>query len=106
MLALAMGAMLALRLYPSCIKALAIEVTMKPVKPPIYLREWRLFRNMTQAELSLRTGIDTGQISRFESGKKGPQLSSMAKLASALDCQPYELYGKPKPLVEVMSPDS
>lgn len=42
-------------------------------------------KNMTQAELSRRTGITRTNISRFESGKYNPSLDIMVKIATALD---------------------
>jgi transcriptional regulator with XRE-family HTH domain len=72
-----------------------------PEKPRIYLREWRRYRNLTQGQIAEATGIDKGHISRLERGFWGVTPSTLARLAKALDCQPFELYGIPEPLANL-----
>ena len=45
----------------------------------------RKSKNMTQDELSQRTGIRRPNISRFESGKYNPTLEMLVRIAAALD---------------------
>ncbi len=44
-------------------------------------------QNMTQAELSARTGINQGDISRLERGTRNPSLNMLKKLADGLGMQ-------------------
>lgn len=47
----------------------------------------RIDQNMTQKELSERTGITQADISRIESGTRNPSLSMVKKLAKGLGMQ-------------------
>ncbi len=49
----------------------------------------RLF--VTQAELAQRTGIAEATLSRLESGKQRPRISTVRKIADALGVAPEEL---------------
>ena len=44
-------------------------------------------QQITQAELSARTGINQGDISRLERGTRNPSLNMLKKLASGLGMQ-------------------
>lgn len=44
-------------------------------------------QNITQAELSARTGINQGDISRLERGTRNPSLNMLKKLANGLGMQ-------------------
>ncbi len=44
-------------------------------------------QQITQAELSARTGINQGDISRLERGTRNPSLNMLKKLAKGLDMQ-------------------
>ncbi len=44
-------------------------------------------QKITQAELSVRTGINQGDISRLERGTRNPSLNMLKKLASGLGMQ-------------------
>lgn len=50
------------------------------------LLEARLNQNMTQKELSEKTGITQADISRIESGTRNPSLSMLKRLAKGLGC--------------------
>ena len=50
-------------------------------------------RNMKQAELADKTGIDKGQISSYLSGKYKPKQENLSLLAAALDVSEYWLGG-------------
>ena len=58
---------------------------------PDRLREARQRRLVTQEELSARTGIAEATISRIENGLQSPRISTIRKLATALDVPPEEL---------------
>lgn len=50
------------------------------------LRRLRVNRGMTQGELSNKTGVKLGQISKIERNEADPKVSTIYKLMSALDC--------------------
>jgi transcriptional regulator with XRE-family HTH domain len=66
------------------------------------LREIRLRRGLSQADLSAMTGVAEFTISEIESGKRAnPRPSTLRKLAQALEVEVAELYGDPEsPLAE------
>ena len=51
------------------------------------LMEARISQNMTQKELSERTGITQADISRIENGTWNPSLSMLKRLAIGLGCR-------------------
>ena len=51
------------------------------------LMEARIRQNMTQKELSERTGITQADISRIENGTRNPSLSMLKRLAKGLGCR-------------------
>jgi XRE family transcriptional regulator, fatty acid utilization regulator len=55
------------------------------------LREARTKRELTQEQLSDRTGVQAGEISRIETGKRDPQVSTVLKLAKGLGVKPGQL---------------
>ena len=55
------------------------------------LRAARKKRRWTQEELSERSGVQAGEISRMEAGKRDPQVSTVEKLAAALEVPPGQL---------------
>jgi transcriptional regulator with XRE-family HTH domain len=55
------------------------------------LRRLRTVAELTQMELSNRSGLDMAEISRLERGKKDPRLSTIVRLASGLQLDPSEL---------------
>lgn len=56
-----------------------------------YLREWRLFRNMTQEQLATEAGTTPPAISQLENGRHGFTDKSLAAYAKALQCSPAAL---------------
>jgi transcriptional regulator with XRE-family HTH domain len=52
---------------------------------PDRLKYMRERRNMTQAELASKSGVSQSTIAQIESGKKDPSLSTIKKVAEALD---------------------
>ena len=45
----------------------------------------RIDKNVTQKELSIKTGINQADISKFETGARKPSLKILEKIANALD---------------------
>lgn len=45
----------------------------------------RVYRNMTQKELSQKSGIDQANISKIETGMYNPSLKILKRLADAMD---------------------
>lgn len=71
---------------------------MKKDKPANDVRTWgekiaayRRQSKMTQMELSLRTGITRGQISRLERGKSQPKLETIILIEKALNIPGWSL---------------
>jgi transcriptional regulator with XRE-family HTH domain len=56
-----------------------------------HLRELRLVRGLTQAQVAERCGTMVPVISNLERGMTVPTLSTMLHLARALECRPSEL---------------
>jgi transcriptional regulator with XRE-family HTH domain len=55
------------------------------------LREARKRRKWTQEDLAERSGVHAGEISRMEAGKRDPQVSTVERLAAALEVPPGQL---------------
>ncbi len=55
------------------------------------LRAVREKQEMTQEQLSERSGVQPGEISRIETGKRDPQISTLLKLARGLGVRPGQL---------------
>ena len=60
------------------------------------LRMKRIEKGMTQEEIAAKVGIIQSQISRYEAGISEPNLETLKKLASILDCTVDELLKDPK----------
>lgn len=70
----------------------------KPKAPPRqwgrnYVKEWRIFREMTVDELSEATEMSTGNISALENRRQGYSAEGLEKLAKALKTTPASLLG-------------
>jgi transcriptional regulator with XRE-family HTH domain len=62
----------------------------------VFLREWRWYRAMSQADLAQCAGVTEATISRLEQpGHSPPRPSTIRKLAAALEIAPHELYAPP-----------
>jgi transcriptional regulator with XRE-family HTH domain len=58
------------------------------------VRRLRELRQLSQAELARRAGMDQGHLSRIEDGTyKSPRLSNITKLARALNCELSDVTG-------------
>ncbi len=56
------------------------------------LRAARKHLKLTQEELAARSGVQAGEISRIERGKRDPQVSTVEKLAAAVELPPGRLF--------------
>jgi transcriptional regulator with XRE-family HTH domain len=55
------------------------------------LREARTNLKLTQEQVAERSGVQAGEISRIEAGKRDPQVSTVLKLAKAVEVPPGRL---------------
>jgi transcriptional regulator with XRE-family HTH domain len=55
------------------------------------LRAARKKLGLTQEEVAERSGVQAGEISRIETGKRDPQVSTLEKLATAVELKPGRL---------------
>lgn len=54
------------------------------------LTSWRESQGKTKAKLAAEAGLDPSAISRLESGDRGPEWETVARLATALALSPVE----------------
>jgi transcriptional regulator with XRE-family HTH domain len=59
--------------------------------PLPYLRAWRLSQYLTQAALAERAGVHISSVKRLESVERGASLTTVRKLATALNVTPDQL---------------
>jgi transcriptional regulator with XRE-family HTH domain len=64
-----------------------------------YFREWREFRELTQARAAERTPLSQGYLSDLERGVRRFNEEHLAMLSKAYNCEPWELIGR-NPLIE------
>jgi transcriptional regulator with XRE-family HTH domain len=55
------------------------------------LREARKRLGLTQEAVAERSGVQAGEVSRIESGKRDPKVSTLEKLAAAVEMKPGQL---------------
>jgi transcriptional regulator with XRE-family HTH domain len=55
------------------------------------LREARERLGLTQEQVAERSGVQAGEVSRIERGKRDPKVSTMEKLAAAVEMPPGRL---------------
>jgi len=56
------------------------------------LRAARKKLGLTQEQVSERSGVQAGEVSRIEQGKRDPQASTIEKLAAAVETPPGRLF--------------
>mgnify|MGYP003651543131 CR=1 FL=1 len=61
----------------------------------LYLAEWREKVGISQEALGGRLGVSDVTISRWETGKRRPDLDAQAAYAEALGIEPYDLVRHP-----------
>jgi transcriptional regulator with XRE-family HTH domain len=70
-----------------------------PKKPlRLYITEWRENRGLSQEQLGARLGpkgVSGVTVSRWETGKRKPDLNAQAAIAEALDIDPFDLKRHP-----------
>ena len=55
------------------------------------IRELRMRKFLTQAELAEKVGVSESTIAGWEAGRKSPRLRNIRKLAEALRVEPIEI---------------
>lgn len=55
------------------------------------LREARTQLELTQEDVAERSGVQAGEVSRIEAGKRDPKVSTLEKLAAAVEVPPGQL---------------
>jgi transcriptional regulator with XRE-family HTH domain len=55
------------------------------------LREARERLGLTQEEVAHRSGVHATEVSRMEAGKRDPQVSTLERLAKAVEVKPGQL---------------
>jgi transcriptional regulator with XRE-family HTH domain len=55
------------------------------------LRAARKTLGLTQEEVAERSGVQAGEVSRIEAGKRDPKVSTLEKLAAAVELPPGRL---------------
>ncbi|MEX2445987.1 MAG: helix-turn-helix transcriptional regulator [Dehalococcoidia bacterium] len=63
------------------------------------IREWRLRRELSQAEVAKRSGITQASLSNYENGKRDLPLSTLVGVAGALNVSIGELLDMPDVIV-------
>ena len=59
------------------------------------LREWRLFRGLSQDELAELVGVSTEEIAGYEDGTRGIGMKMQFRLMTALKIKPAEFFEPP-----------
>jgi transcriptional regulator with XRE-family HTH domain len=55
------------------------------------LREARERLELTQEDIAARSGVHATEVSRIEAGKRDPQVSTLLRLAKAVEVRPGQL---------------
>lgn len=67
-----------------------------PKKPfRLFIAEWREEKGLTQQQLGDRLETSDVTVSRWETGKRKPDLDAQAAIAEALNINPADLYRHP-----------
>lgn len=56
------------------------------------IRKFRKRKSLTQLDLEVKCGVDNGDISRIENGRKNLEFYTIVKLAEALEVELHELF--------------
>ncbi len=70
------------------------------------IRRFRQARGWTQGQLSERTGIKIGHLSKLEQDEGDPKASTLYKLIQAFGCTPTALLSNPNPNREAVPADA
>ena len=60
-----------------------------------FLREWRIYRGLTQDELASRIGTSSGVIAAWETVDRGIRLQDQFRLFAALRIRPAQFFQRP-----------
>lgn len=55
------------------------------------IKETRKQANLTQKQLAEKLNVSQAMIAQYESGERNPKFETLAKIAAALDCDPFDL---------------
>ena len=69
-----------------------LEFVEKLIEASSRLREWRKYRQMTQAQLAEVARLSQGAIASIELGKRIPNMDTARRLAQALSCDIDDLF--------------
>lgn len=71
---------------------------------PLYIRDWRKHRGLTQEQLGEKIGLDGSQVSNLERGMRGYTQETLENIAAALGCEPTDLFYPPPhpPIVDLI----
>lgn len=73
---------------------MAVRFKLPSYEHPHFIREWRLFRGLSQDKLVDRTGISKTTISRLENYGQPYSQDLLEAIAAALDTNPASLIGR------------
>lgn len=59
-----------------------------------YIKQWRVFRGLTQEQLAEKTGMSPGNISLIERGLQNYTQETLEAIAHALKCEPADLLSR------------
>lgn len=65
--------------------------TKQTGEPRHYIKQWRLYRGLTQQKLADRIGAGVSSISQLENAQQGYSQAILEALAVALACEPWDL---------------
>lgn len=65
----------------------------------VRMREWRLRRELSQAEVARKAGITQASLSNYENGKRDMPLSTLVGVATALNVSIGDLLDLPEMIV-------
>lgn len=58
----------------------------------LFVKEWRIYRGLTQEQLAERVGMSVSNISQIERGLQGYSPEGLEALSDALRCEPGHLF--------------
>ena len=70
------------------------EIEVQELKVATRIQEERLARKLSQLDLALEAGISQGYLAMVESHQKIPTITTIFKIARALNISPTELFEK------------
>jgi transcriptional regulator with XRE-family HTH domain len=78
---------------------MGMPIRIGPKRPfRLYIAEWREDKGLTQQQLADRMGTSDVTISRWETGKRRPDMDAQAAIAEALGTEPTDLFRHPAQL--------